>query len=43
MELIGLTPQQIERFQRERAEMGPVGIDRLADVIGRQAGDGGRT
>lgn len=41
MELLGLTPQQIERFQRERAEMGPVGIDRLADVIGRQTGDGG--
>ena len=35
MELIGLTPQQIERFQSERALAAPTGLDALAAAIGR--------
>ena len=43
MELLGLTPQQIDRFQQERAAAGPGELAQLTQALTRGASGGGVT
>ena len=40
LELVGLSPQQIERYRAELAEQAPVGVESLAAAIARQSAEG---